>query len=95
VARGNVHLRGAIHVPLDKLDAMKQHLDLHTQLSRAEDGCLKFIVAPDPDTAGRFAVHEIFEDQTAFDAHQARVRDSDWGVFSAGFLRVYTSWTEE
>ena len=36
---------------------------------REEDGCLRFDVARDPATEGRFFLYEIYEDEAAFDAH--------------------------
>ena len=51
------------------------HAPEHVALSRAEAGCLSFHIAPTDDPLV-WAVDETFRDRAAFDAHQARTRDS-------------------
>ncbi|GAB3817326.1 antibiotic biosynthesis monooxygenase [Tessaracoccus terricola] len=67
---------------------VRRHLPRHLQLTRAEAGCLHFLVEATQDPLV-WLVSEEFQDQTAFDAHQARVRDSEWGRATAGIRRDY------
>ncbi|MCR6671745.1 putative quinol monooxygenase [Devosia ginsengisoli] len=89
---GRVFLEGYMEVPPERLAAVTDALPAHIALTRAEPGCLAFDVTPSPD--GRFRVSEIFSDQTAFDAHQARVQTSAWAEVTAGLPRHYTVRTE-
>ncbi|HHC29105.1 MAG TPA: antibiotic biosynthesis monooxygenase, partial [Rhodobacterales bacterium] len=57
---------------------------------QGEPGCLSFEVTPDPAVEGRWQVAEVFVDQAAFDAHQARAAASDWAAVSAEIPRRYT-----
>lgn len=67
---------------------VRRYLPRHLELTRAEAGCLHFEVAQTEDPLV-WAVAERFADQAAFDAHQARVRVSDWGQATAGIRRDY------
>ncbi|XQW88447.1 putative quinol monooxygenase [Aeromonas veronii] len=59
--------------------AVKDELDNHIQLTRAESGCLIFEVTQDLLNPCRFDVYEEFVDEAAFQVHQARVKSSRWG----------------
>ena len=85
-----IHLQGYIDVSSERMPAILPALKEHITLSRAENGCISFNVTPCPDVAGRFLVDETFSNQATFDAHQARVKASDWGRISAGIPREYT-----
>ena len=87
---GRVFLEGYMDVPPDRLAAVTGALPTHIALTRAEPGCLAFDVTPSPDDPGRFLVSEIFQDQVAFDAHQARAKASAWADVTAGLPRHYT-----
>ena len=67
---------------------VRRHLRRHIELTRAESGCLHFDVVQAEDPL-IWTVAERFGDQTAFDAHQARARRSDWGLATAGVKRDY------
>ncbi|CUH82179.1 autoinducer-2 (AI-2) modifying protein LsrG [Tritonibacter multivorans] len=84
-----VTLEGYIDVPEPRRSAIKHALPDHIQHSRAEPGCLRFDVTEDTDVPGRFHVSETFTDAAAFEAHQARIKASDWGRISAGIERHY------
>jgi quinol monooxygenase YgiN len=84
-----IFLDGYIDVPPDRLDAVTAALPAHIALTRAEPGCLSFSVEPDADIAGRFTVSEVFIDQAAFDAHQDRMRSSEWFAVTKGIPRDY------
>jgi quinol monooxygenase YgiN len=92
---GKVHLSGYLDIPADRLAAVTAALPAHLALTRAEPGCLTFDVTPSADHPGRFLVAEIFSDQSAFDAHQARAKASAWAVVTDGLVRHYTIRVED
>lgn len=84
-----VELRGRLICEhADEAAIVTRHLPLHIELTRAEAGCLSFevLVTEDPLV---WTVAERFVDQTAFGAHQSRVRSSGWGAATAGIMRDY------
>jgi quinol monooxygenase YgiN len=72
----------------DEACVVRRHLDRHLELTRAEAGCLSFHVEPTRDPLV-WSVSERFADQRSFDAHQERVRASEWGRVTAGITREY------
>lgn len=50
-----------------RVDAMKR--------SRAEDGCLEYVFAPDPVDSGRVVLYERWASQAALEAHLAGMRE--------------------
>lgn len=85
-----IFLNGHIAVPADRLTAVKDALVDHIARTRAEAGCISFEVTPCASIAGRFLVAEVFADQAAFDAHQARAKASPWAKITDGIPRDYT-----
>ncbi|MEV3831980.1 putative quinol monooxygenase [Aeromonas allosaccharophila] len=85
-----VILKGFIIVSSNDLAAVKDELDNHIQLTRAETGCLIFKVTQDPLNPCLFDVYEEFVEQAAFQAHQARVKSSRWGEITVNVERNYT-----
>ncbi len=83
-------LSGYILVPDSDLTAVRQALPQHIAATRAEPGCLVFKVEQDRSERGKFDVYEEFVDHEAFEFHQQRVRQSDWGRISRGIQRNYT-----
>ncbi len=84
-----IELKGYIVVPAADLAAVEQALPQHIALTRAEPGNLSFEVTADEQTPRRFNVHETFVDRAAFDAHQARVKESEWGRITQHVERHY------
>lgn len=84
-----VVLEGYIKVPLQELETIKNNLDEHIQNTLNEHGCLEFTVEQDDIDKCVFNVFERFKDKDAFDAHQARVKASDWGAITKNVERVY------
>ena len=84
-----VSIKGHITVPLQFLVVVKEALARHIALSRAEDGCIKFEVAP-TEIEGRFYVEELWKDRPALERHQARTAASPWPDAAAGIERDYT-----
>lgn len=74
----------------DDADAavVREHLARHVDLTRAEAGCLRFSVTPSEDPLV-WDVDELFTDAAAFEAHQRRVRESEWGRATEGIPRDY------
>ncbi|WP_112477911.1 putative quinol monooxygenase [Vibrio variabilis] len=87
-------LKGYIEVPEDELSVVIKALHQHKALTHAEPGCLVFTVEQDVNEPTRFSVYEEFVDKAAFEHHQARVADSDWGRVTGNVKRFYTVVTE-
>lgn len=68
--------------------SVAEQLPRHVQLTRAEPGCVSFVVRATADPL-IWHVSERFVDRAAFEAHQARVSESDWGRATAGIKRDY------
>ncbi len=84
-----IHLSGQlVCADADQAAIVRAHLPLHIALTRAEPGCVRFDVTPQPDGL-IWQVSETFVDQSAFDAHQARTAASDWTRCSAGIERRF------
>lgn len=60
----------------------------HSAASRAEPGCLRFEVAQSDDPMV-WTLSEVFADEAAFAAHQARAADSRWGRESRDMIRDF------
>lgn len=73
----------------DEAATVVEHLPRHVLLTRAEPGCLVFEVqrTDDPHV---WQVEEVFRDTAAFDAHQARTAESEWGRATKGIVRHFT-----
>lgn len=84
-----IYLAGFIDVPAERYQAVLAALPKHIALTEAESGCISFSVTPDPNIEGRLLVSEVFVDQAAFDAHQARAKASDWARITQGIARHY------
>ena len=84
-----VILTGSLDVPDEDIENVKAHLPTHIILSRGECGCVSFDVSVDPENPNRYLVNEEFTTQAAFNAHQARVKSSEWGRATAHLKRQY------
>jgi len=82
-------LEGYITVPNADLEIIRDELPIHTHLTRQESGCILFEVSQDTNDNSRFNVHEEFINQEAFDIHQKRVKDSNWGKITTNVQRHY------
>lgn len=85
----HIIVSGYISIPLAEVDAVTEALEKHKKLTRAEPGCLIFNVRPDPEDRSRFKVYEKFVSKQAFEAHQARVKSSEWAKISENVGRHY------
>ncbi len=84
-----IKLRGHIAVPRAHRPAVAAALDEHIRLTRAEPGCLRFDVVPDPTRPGRYAVAEDFRTRADLERHQQRIKGTVWAAASAGAARHY------
>ncbi|MFG6667486.1 putative quinol monooxygenase [Halomonas sp. HNIBRBA4712] len=84
-----VMLKGTITVPEAELDTFLQALMRHRQQTLAEPGCIMFDVIQDQADPCRYNVFETFVDRTAFDHHQRRVANSEWGRPTRNAVRHY------
>lgn len=84
-----VTLKGYVLVPESDLQRVKSELDDHTRLTLLEPGCITFRVTESGQNPLRFDVYEEFIDEAAFDAHQKRVKESDWGQITTNVERYY------
>lgn len=72
----------------DEARRVRKHLPEHVRLTRAEPGCVAFEVVP-TESPLTWSVEERFESRDSFDAHQKRVRSSEWGRATVGIKRGY------
>ena len=85
-----VTLSGYIKVLDSDLNQVRGFLPEHIRLTCLESGCLIFKVDEHETEIGRFDVYEEFESKQAFEAHQDRVQQSDWGKATKRVERFYT-----
>lgn len=85
-----IRLSGMLICTTEEDDALvRRYLPPHIELTRAEPGCLEFEVRPS-GIPGVWRVQELFSSRHAFDAHQQRVRTSEWGDKTQHIERSYT-----
>jgi len=84
-----ITLQGHIIVPDDDLEIVKSELLIHSKLTEQEAGCLLFSVTVDKNNPNKFDVYEEFINQAAFDIHQSRVKNSNWGKVTHRVQRHY------
>ncbi len=72
----------------DQVEVVAQHLPLHVELTRAEDGCISFQVNLTQNPLV-WQVDEQFLDSASFRSHQQRIAVSEWGRATAGIERRY------
>jgi quinol monooxygenase YgiN len=81
-----VRVVGTMDLPDERRDAVLEALPEHIDLTRSEQGCLTFNIEIE---ANHLSVEEIFTDDAAFKAHQARVFGTQWAVVTVGLERHY------
>ncbi len=70
------------------METVLRELPRHIELTRAEPGCGRFVVERTVDPL-IWKVSERFVDHESFDAHQERVRSSEWGRATSAITREY------
>ena len=76
-------------IPREQAYNFRQLLAEHKALSLAETGCLRFEISGDFARKKWFYIVEVFEDPTAYEAHQNRTRASKWFERTIGLRRHY------
>ena len=84
-----IRLAGTLIVPQTDKAMVAALLPAHIEATRAEPGCLMFQVVADRCDPTRYLVAERFASRTAFDAHQARAQNSEWGRTTAHLERQF------
>lgn len=85
-----IHLTGQLVCATEEqAEIVRFHLADHIKLTRAEAGCISFVVAQTRDPLV-WSVEERFEDQHVFEFHQRRVAGSKWGRVTASIQRRYS-----
>lgn len=82
-------MQGYIIVQDDDLAIVQDGLETHINLTKQEIGCLIFNVKQDSTNNNKFSVYEEFTNQQAFDEHQLRVKNSNWGKITENVQRHY------
>lgn len=82
-------LEGQIVIYDHDLPTVMAELPIHIQLTRQEEGCLRFEVTQSLSAKNVLFVCEEFIDRGAFDVHQRRVSSSVWGRATQNAQRHY------
>ena len=64
-------LQVMINIKPENVDAFMQKVIENGKAARSEPGCQQFEVLVDPDDKTKVMLFEIYDDQKAFEAHQA------------------------
>lgn len=64
-------LQVQIKVKPENVDAFMKKVIENAKAARSEPGCRQFEVLVDPDDKTRLMLYEVYDDQKAFEAHQA------------------------
>lgn len=84
-----VILSGFISVASAQINLIKSALPMHISQTLQEPGCITFNVTQRKLEPNIFDVYEEFSNMQAFEAHQERVKNADWGVVSKDVQRHY------
>lgn len=82
-------LKGHIIVQEEDLETVKTALLIHIKLTQCEPGNQVFNVTQDEKNLNKFHVYEEFINKDAFEFHQKRVKQSNWGEITANVERHY------
>ena len=86
-----IHLTGQLACNTeDEVRSVTLHLPEHIERTRAELGCVSFVVTPPDWGPWVCSVGERFEDERVFELHQERVAGSEWGRAATGIERLYS-----
>ena len=62
----------------EHLDEFVEQVRVHARNSNEEPGCLRFEVLQDASDPQTICLHEVFEDEAAFNAHQTHAYYREW-----------------
>ena len=71
-------IAGTVRVPPENLDALRPHMQVVLQASRAEDGCVVYSFAEDVEDPGLIRVFEVWRDRSAIGAHGKTAHLAAW-----------------
>jgi quinol monooxygenase YgiN len=71
-------IAGVIRVPVEKIAALRPHIQSYVAACRAEDGCETFSFAEDMAEPGLIRVFEIWRDPAALERHKATPHVAAW-----------------
>ena len=60
-----------IQIKPENVDAFMKQLDANAKAARTEPGCKQFEVLVDPKDRTKIMLFEVYNDEAAFEAHQA------------------------
>ncbi len=60
-----------INIKPENVDAFMSKLDANAKAARTEPGCRQFEVLVDPNDRAKIMLFEVYNDEAAFEAHQA------------------------
>ena len=60
-----------IQIKPENVDAFMKQLDANAKAARTEPGCKQFEVLVDPKDRAKIMLFEVYNDEAAFEAHQA------------------------
>lgn len=87
---------GHFRLLVESLDAAREPMARVVAATRAEPGCIKYAYAPEPGDPGLIHVSEVWESQSALDAHFETAHMKQWQADRAGLglsdrqITVYT-----
>lgn len=84
-----ITLSGHIQVPEKEIEKVREALPEHISKTLNEEGCLVFEVKEKENEMGVFSVYEEFKSKEAFELHQKRVKESEWGAVTRNVTRNY------
>lgn len=86
---GSIEVTGyLICTDLEQARIVARYLPSHIELTRAEAGCLDFQVNCTADPLV-WTVFERFKDYSSYEAHQERMKSSQWARATAHIQRKY------
>ncbi len=62
----------------ERLHEYLENVKLHARNSGSEPGCIRYEALQDEDDPNTICLHEVFEDEAAFHAHQATEHYKSW-----------------
>ncbi|MES1159042.1 MAG: putative quinol monooxygenase [Terricaulis silvestris] len=73
-----IAIAGYVRVPVGQRAALQPHIETYVAACRAEPGCRVFTVAWDAIDPELMRMFEVFDDETAFKAHDSSTHVQVW-----------------
>ncbi len=78
-------ITGHIAMDPDKVDEATPHLVALMEATRAEEGCVDYVLSPDPSRPGVVCISERWETQEALNSHMKAPHTAEFQSKVAGF----------